>query len=266
MSENIVVIRRVQHERWHKIPWEDMPPKALVISPFIDHNSMKYVVGLSAAEIKKYSKLLGKDLTPNYDPEVPHPFWDDPMVYLKIEGDKLVLNLDEPLGYIKYRIALHHPAVANSLETYEKGLFPEAECYIDDRRRKIEQRSKDAKTKAKAFKLFAEMPLDRKLAVLSILTGASYRGAPEDEIDAALYDEIENSATRFIDVASMNPREMMLRALIVEAQYNRIVSRQHDGYYFFDEKLGDSLEDAARYIARSDKKMLLEKLREKVMG
>ena len=82
----------------------------------IDKIRMRYNNGLTPEEEKEYSEKIGIDLDSRYTLR-PHSFCESEAGKIKLQNVPFVLDLDNPIEYVRYRIAM-----ASGYLTYSIGL------------------------------------------------------------------------------------------------------------------------------------------------
>ena len=84
MSSVKVEIRPIESKRWHNKTGQESFTRPKKIQALVDGSTMKYATGLSDADIKELAKKgVNYDLSPHYNSETPHPFWDSGMAIIK---------------------------------------------------------------------------------------------------------------------------------------------------------------------------------------
>lgn len=224
-----------------------MRPK--LIRALVDVSKHEYATGLTPKDIEMLkAKGVQYDLSPSFSDSHPHEFWDSSTATIKLGIKPFFLDTENPLDYIKYHILLASKYVANSMREYEEGLYPYATHVIYNEFEEVEEKASRLALRNQAIVKCYKLSLERKKALLMILTGTNYDGKSQNTVDVALEAYIEKDAQKVLDQLSRTDDEIVLHALILQAVMKDII-RHIDGVYKFGEVLlGDSLEKSILFL------------------
>lgn len=208
------------------------------ISLFAGVENGKYKVDISEERIEELSKATGLELSTKYNPQQPHPFYDSAQGKVKLENNTMFFNLADPLNEIKVGILRGHPKVANSQEEFEQGLWPDAEFVIYDAQVEVSQKATRAEKKMKAYSIAAKIDVEKKQALISIITGEDVRKQGTAYIDGRIDEIIERDIDTFIKYAEKANQDIMLLGIIANAKAFGIISEKDGQLRFGDIALG----------------------------
>jgi len=245
-----VEIRPIEKKKWHgKTGTEDFAqPK--VIEALIDSTNNVYQTGLSEEETVKYSALLKEDLSSNISLDgKPHPFYGHKKGQLKLANRTLFLDTEKPLEYVKYKMALASPFVANSMRDYESGLTPKATHVIFDEHAEIAKKASKIQLKNKALKISLGMTVAEKADVIQIIRNKRVKGQSQDFIDVLVDDIIGTNPSEFIRIAEMDKAEVHIRATILEGLHKNVLTKEGSAIYHLGDVIGYDYEATVKYFA-----------------
>ena len=130
---------------------------------------------------------------------------------------------------------------------------------IYDEKGEIQKEAVQAEVKAKANKLFSELSPAKRLSLLKVFGKAS-DNVSDDFSYAKLYEIVEKEPVRFIEVASMKPAEINVKALIVDLTTKGILRTKGASYLYNDQQIGFDYENTVEYLLNPKNQELLVKL------
>ena len=247
MSKQIQV-RPLDVEKWHGFKGKDDFGKAFTVTPLVDGNSSTYKTGLSPEEIKEYSEIFGMDLTPRYNKEKPHHFWDSETPAVKLERRTNLINVDEPVGYIQSKVLLSSKYVANSIQEYQEGLWPDAQFVIVDEDVDNEIAASKIELVEEAIIKASSLSTDKKAAIVLILSGKLAKGKSDNFIKVALRKEIDKDPGEVLRLMKMDAKQTATHALVLEALQRFILTKAGHRIMYHDSSLGDSVYEVVDYL------------------
>src|SRR5690606_24896149 len=96
ITKRTVRIKKLDLKSWHGKTGKEDFSRPKTITALVDGSTGKYKTGLTEAEEKYYSNLLGAELNSNFSINEPHPFWDTAAGRFRLTNGTTVLNLDNP--------------------------------------------------------------------------------------------------------------------------------------------------------------------------
>ena len=265
----IVEVKPIIRPRWYKDPEKArLFSRPRVIKATVDTQKGMYKVDIPEKRLKQLEKITGYDLSLTFVPGRPHPFWDGKLGEVKLEHKTNIFNTENILHEIALGILKASKWVANSLEEYENGEYPEADFYIFNQEEEIKQKVSKAKLRKKAYNILSKLTTERKKAIAQILYDELYEHQSEDYVEGKLYEALEDDALleRFVELAEMDAEDVVLYNMVIEASYKGILTRRGHSVYFMDERIGYDVMDAINYLKDEDnqsvKIMIMERLQE----
>ena len=110
----LVEVRPIERERWHGFKGKDAITRPVVLEAFLSNVTGKLATGLTPEDQERLEKLTGYDLSSDYNPNKPHPFWSSPAGFVKLEHKTNIFDTSKPIDEIKVKMIKDHDLVANS--------------------------------------------------------------------------------------------------------------------------------------------------------
>lgn len=266
MKETIVRIKPLDLEKWHGKHGQESfaQPKGLEV--LYDSATGKYATGLTDEEAEKYGKLLGVNLSNVFNPNEPHPYWSTQAAKIKLPNKLMVLHIDRPQDYVKWKNLLANKRVANSLHDYNMGRYPDATHYIEDEQAEVAEKANKFQQIQAAHKLAAKMSNDQKAAIVRIIMDVPVNKNSSDFIDVKLGEIFEDKAmlAKFVTYANIDKKELTLRAQLLDCIYRNILTKEGSSIHYMGDQIGFDFEDTVKYFLdpqnQSLKIAILEKL------
>lgn len=260
----LVEVRPLNIKKWHGKEGKESFTQPKTIEALYDRKTGRYATGLTEEEAEKYSKLLGVDLSDIFNPSVPHSYWGTKAASIPLENNTILFNTEKPVDFVKVKVLKASKFVANSMKEYEQGLFPEATHVIYDESEEISLRASKVQLKNKAIKLADKMSSDEKINIIQILSEKSLKGRSNDFIDVEIDRLITDKTDDFIKYAKMDKQEVFSRAIILEAIYKNILTKEGAAIVYMNEEIGSDFEAAVDWFTTTTnsklKVAILEKL------
>ena len=260
----IVEVRPIETKRWHGKTGQQSFSQPTVIEALFDMNTGQYATGLSEEEKTVLEKNTGYDLSPEFDPEKPHPFWSTNTARVKLGNKTTIFDTSKSLDTIKVRLLKASRFVANSMREYEEGLYPEAVFVIYDENEEVQKKATKIQQRNKARKLASKMSIDERINIIQILDGKSLRKQSPDFIDVAVEDLVLNGTEEFIKWAEMDKGYTYVRASILEGIHRNILTKEGNAVYYMGDRIGDTIDDACTYFIDPNNQRLKASILEKL--
>lgn len=226
-----------------------------IIEAFVDKGV--YLTGLTDDERKYLEAITGYTLHNHYNPYSEHPFYEKMIGRMKLENKTMLLNLEEPMSYIKYKMLLNHPLVANSLSDFENGLNPQATHYIvDNEEEELKELQKASKYK-EADSLWNNLNTPGlKRSALSVLMNSDCSFMSPDTVEARLLNIKNQEVSNFNEVAKQ-PKDILTNKALLISAISKIIVIHKDGMYTYnDTLLGNDLDAAATFLSNPQNQQL----------
>lgn len=249
MENNIVTIKPLELDKWHGKKGREQFNQPHVIRVLVDKFG-KYATGLDEKTRTELEDKLGYNLSDVYIANVAHEFWDSAAGKISLPAvNDLKLDLSNPLQKLKYYNIKASKYVANSIQEYNLGEYPEATHYIFSDENEIENKVTGAKSRQLGYKLLAEMPDGKKNALGWILLGQDLSKQSTDYKDVKLEEFLLSSPKQFVEASQMNKEELQGRKLILEGVSKGVLTKDSAGAFFYlGNKIGFDLPTAVHYI------------------
>lgn len=259
-----VEVRPVEIEKWHGKKGKESFNQAKTLQVLYDVNTGGYATGLTEEEREKYEKLTGLDLSPTFNPEKPHPYWDSKAGQIKLENSTNIFDISKPSDYIKVKNLKASKFVANSVKELEEGDYPDAMFVIYDEEEEVAKKASKIQSKNKAVALVSKMSIEEKTNLVIILSSKYLKGRSQDFVDVELDSIIEKDPSEFVKYAKMDKAEITTRAAVLEAIYKNILTKEKGSIYYMSERIGLDYEEAVEWFRdpqnQKIKVAILEKL------
>lgn len=240
----LVEVKPIQKEKsWHGKTGKDSFTQPKVIEVLYNTATGKYATGLTEAEAKKYTVLMGVDLSDKFNPAEPHPYWGTQAARIKLENRTMIFNDEKPSDFVKIKNMKASQYVANSQADLEAGKYPEATHVIYDESEVIELSASKIERKHECISLAIKMSLEEKAQVVQILSEKSVAKRSQSFINVELDKIIERAPEEFLKYAKMDKQEVYIRATVMEAIQKNILTKEAGAIYYMGERLANSFED-----------------------
>jgi hypothetical protein len=266
----LVEVKPLPLKKWHGKQGRESFGQPKIVEVLINTETGRYQTGLTEEEAAHYGKLLGVDLSDTVEFEKPHPYWSTKPSWISLPNSTAIFNTDKPSDYVKVKNLKASHKVANSMEAWENGEFPNATHVIFDETEEVENKATKIALQQNAIALLPKMTQEDKIAMVTILSDKhkSVRNQSESFITVELDELIKNKATEFIRVAKMGREEVSLRAKILDLVNVNVLTKEAGSYYYMGELIGMDYEDTVDWFKNPQnakmRVMMLEKLEKKV--
>jgi len=248
-------------DKWHGLSEGDTLNTSVIVYPYVDPDTMKYRTGLTEKDIEWLrSKGIKDDLSDDFDPNKPHPFWESPRVATKLPRASILLDSTKPYDFIKIKYLQQHPIVAKSLDEWKSGLADKATHYFVNSMEQIAKKAAITELKANAYAKLLKLSRQEKLNIVTILSGKNFKNISDDELQAELGALIEKDPEAVLDLMKDSKERVTIKAIVQKAVSKGIIKKGVLGYKYFDIKLGQDIEDAVDFLSLPENEELLAKI------
>lgn len=261
----LVEVRPIHIKKWHEKTEKESFTQKKTIRAFIDPDTRKYATGLTE-EDKQYliEKMGFKGDLDDSDLGEPHPTWDSSDMRVQLHNRTMFFNKAVPSDFIKIAIMKASPFVANSMEDYENGLYPQATHVIFDESQHIEAKASKIELRNKCIIEAAKLSKERKLNLIVALGGKNLKNQSDNYIVEALDKFIFEDAERVYRFMKREPKELADFALVLNCLQRNILRKDGHKIMYLDEIIGHDVEDVVDYISKDEnqpfKLILIEKV------
>lgn len=264
-NPNIVEIRPIEVKKWHGKSGKDAFTQEHSSQILYNPRTGKYDTGLTEEEIKKYTDMMGVDLSDNFNPNSPHPYWSTKTAQLKFPNKTLILDISKPIDYIKFKNYKASPFVANSEKEYQEGMWPQATHILYDETEHIEIEAHKLNKKKEAYKIADKLTKEQKVALIQIILDVSVRKQSNEYIDVKLGEIIEGEFINdFLKYSKADKQFVYVKGMVVEALYKNVLTKEGSGIYYMSDILGHSVDDVTEYFLNPQNQEIKARILEKL--
>ena len=264
-----IEIRPIATKRWHGKEGEDSIQRPTKLYPLADPATMQYATGLSytgkydhpdnkgnLTEAEFYGRLLKQDLSPQFDKNTPHPFWDSPQAAIVLDNKPVFLDTSKTLDYIRHKVARASKYIANSKKEYDEGKFPYATHVIFTEEEDKEEKASKIAIKNKVIVKLQSMSAGAKIQLATILTGKTCKKQSANYIDVILDEEINKNAKDVLRYMEMDKTDISIHALVLEALHFNVLRKIKHQIFYQDSMIGMDVLDVVDYLKQEDNQEL----------
>lgn len=282
-----VQVKPVQVTKWHEKKGQESFTRGKVIRALVNPDTMTYATGLNyvdkdfedpdnskskITEAEYYSKLLKADLSPQFDMDKPHPFWDSRMASIKLENRTQLFDVKKnPLDYIKWKLMKESKFIANSQKEVEEGVFPEATHVLFDESEEVEVKASKAAIKRQAYTETGKLSKGQKIELIMILSGEedyykakNLKGKSDDFVEAELDRLLELRPADIVRYLKGNKESNATHALVLEALQKHSLKKDGHKIMYHDSVLGQDVLDVVIYLNKPENQELKLRIMEQV--
>ena len=249
-----VIIKPLPIKRWHGKEGKEDFRRPVKIRALVDPKTGRYATGLTEKDIKMLQEKYGIDwdLSDIYDFDNPHPFWDTKKATLVLDNQTIILDTNNPIDFIKWKLARASKFVANSIDEWEEGLYPDATHYIYDETEEIRKKSKRVEVKKRAIMKWVKLSRERKVKVVTILLKKSAKDFSDEKLEVEFFEALDKNAANVLDILNLSVADLNSLSLVVEAVANNIIRKNKGKYYYGDIFLGTKYNDIVEFLKDED--------------
>ena len=252
-----VIVKPIIKERWHglhKIGRAKFQDTTDTFQPLFDRSIGGLATGLDKEDEKRLGGAVGADL--NNAPS--NEYWQN--FKIKLEDKTMFFDTNIPLQELQLKVLQASRFVANSQKELDDGLWPSAKYVIYDEKDEMEKQATEVSNKAKAVEVFSKLAPSKKNDLLKVY-GNFVENSSEDWVYTKLYEIVEDNPIDFIKTASMNSKEIGVRALIFDLERMGIFRRKGAAYLYNDQQVGFDYDDTVDNLLNPKAQELLVKLK-----
>ena len=249
-----IEVRPIERKRWHGKTGKENFTRPKKIQALVNSDTMLYATGLSDEDIRtlKEKHKVNYDLSPNFNEENPHPFWDSSSAVVKLENATMFFQTEKPLDFIKVKLMKASKFVANSMKDYEEGLFPEATHVIFDESEEIELKATKVAIKKKAIVESTKISKDKKIQLIMIIAGKDAKGKSDNFVEVQLDKILESNPKDVLRYIEMDDTSVSLHSLILECLQKSILRKDGHKILYHDSVLGGDIYDVIAYLSEDE--------------
>ena len=241
-------VRPIERKTWHGKKGEESFARPKTLQALVDSETLEYATGLTKEEEEEYGKILKQDLSRQFNPSEPHPFWDSKMTKIKLENHTQFFNPTNPLEFIKIKILQASKYVANSVADYEAGKFPEATHVIHDQTEENKVKASKIQIKKKAIIESNKLSKTRQIQLVMVLAGKNLKNQSTDFIEVEIDKLIEKDPRKVVDFINKDKEYVAVEALILECLQKNVLKKVGHKILYHDSVLGVDVYDVVDYL------------------
>ena len=248
-----IEVRPIERKKWHNKSGKESFTRPKKIQALVDADKNEYATGLTKEDITKLKeKGVTYDLSPNFNQEQPHPFWDSSMAVVKLENATMFFDTKNPLDFIKVKVLKASKYVANSMKEYDEGLFPDATHVIFDENEEVEVRATKVAIKKKAVIESAKLSKDKKIQLIMIIAGKNVKGQSDNFVEVELDKITDKKPREILKYIEMDANRVALHSLILEALQKSVLRKQGHKILYHDSVIGNDIYDVISYLQEDE--------------
>ena len=248
-----IEVRPIEAKKWHGKVGQESFTRPKKIQALVDARTRTYATGLTPEDIEKLkTKGITYDLSNMYNPDVAHPFWDSSAATIKLENHTMFFDLDNPIDFIKISILKASKFIANSVEEFEQGLFPDAHHIIYDESAQASVKASKIEIKNQAILAGTKLSLDQKIKIILVLGGKNCKNQSSDFVSVELDKIIQRDPEEFLRLTKMDKKQTSNHALVIEALQKSVLRKDGQRIYHMDSPLGLDEIEVAEYLSKDE--------------
>ena len=260
-----VEVKPIDRKKWHGKTGKESFAQPQTIQALANAETMEYAVELTEEDHEFFkNKNVNYDLSLQYNPEEPHPFWDTKTPRIKLENRTMFFNKELPLDRIKVGIMRASKFVANSKKQYEEGGYPEATHYIHDESREVERVASKISLRNDAIIETTKLNPERKIHIIKVLKGTNLKNQTPDFIIKEMDKLIEKNPEAVLRAIRREPKETATLSIVYEALDKGVLREDGHTIKYMDSTLGTSPEEVMEYFMKDKNQEFYLLIRQKL--
>lgn len=255
VTERIIKIKPITKDSWAGM--NRFPKCKDTIAPLQRNGA--YAVDLGTDEdrrdLEKKLDLKQGDLSPF------SKFWRDFTVH--IHDKELILDLENPMDYISYKVLMASPRVAESDKDEDRVKKPKAEYAIFNEEEKAKRENMKVTLKKKAWKIFNSSSAKQMRDILKLL-GVQAHNATTEIVENKLSEIVENSPEKVI--AIKEDSQFKMKVFLSDCIRVKALRRNAGAYFYGDIHLGHDEERTIVFLEDPENQEILLALKKKLQA
>lgn len=261
-----VFIKPLARDKWHGKTGKDDFSRPKVIEVLVDRETGRYATGLTEEEAKSYGTRMGVDLSDLFVPGEAHPYWSTKAAMISLPNHTIILDDLKDIDYIKIKNLKASSDVANSMDSFDKGEWPEATHVIYDEEEETKTKAGKLTLRNKCILVASRMSVSEKENMVRLLSKKSVKGRSNDFIDVEIDRIIEEEPTEFERYARMDKAEFNTRAILLEGIHDHVLIKDGPAITYMGDMIGSSMEDAVKFFMNPDNQVIKVAILEKIQS
>jgi len=254
LEERIVRIKPITKDNWSGM--NRFPKCKDVIAPTQINGT--YNIGITDKErvdLEERLNLSKNELGPF------SKFWKEYSVI--IHNKELILDLNNPMDYISYKVLMQSPRVAQSDKLEDRQLKPKAEYAIYNEEEKAKRENIKVNLKKKAWKIFATASLKEQRDILKLL-GVNAHTASAEIVENKLSEFVETDPAKVIEIKEQENFKM--KVFLSDCIRIKALRRNAGAYFYGDIHLGHDEEMTILFLENPENQEILLSLKQKLQA
>jgi len=245
-----IEVRPIDKKKWHGKTGKDNFTRPKKFQVLVNSDTMLYDTGLTEEDIDmlKNKHNINYDLSPNFNPEKAHPFWDSSTSTFKMLNATMFFDTTKGLDFIKIKNMKASKFIANSQAEYEQGLYPEATHVMIDETEEVELKATKIAIKKKAIVESTKISRDKKIQLIMIIGGKNIRGKSDGLVEVELDKLLEKNSKDVLRYIQMDDTEVSLHSMVLECLQKSILRKEGHKIFYHDSVLGGDVFDVIKYL------------------
>lgn len=262
---SIVEVRSIERDKWHGLKGKDVLTRPVTIEALLSNVTGKLATGLTPEDKKRLEGLTGLDLSDEYVPNRPHPFYSSKAGEVKLNYGTNIFDTSKPLEEIKIKLLKASDLVANSQKEFDEGRYPEAVFVIYDEREEFEIKAAKTEIRRQVILETDKLTPERKAEIIQILLGINVRNQSDNFLNVRLEEAVDKKgADVVLNLIKRDKARTSLHALILEALHKNILRKEGSSYLYMDDQIGFDLESTIDYLQDKKNQALKAQIIEKM--
>ncbi len=257
-----IELRPIDKDAWHGKTGVDNFDRGSTIECAVLKS--QYQTGLTPNERLFLEDATGFDLSSNFNPNRDHPFYGTLIGRVKLENRTLIFDLSIPLDFIKYKLCLANPMVANSLEEYNTGVSPLATHYIHDETKSEETEIRLMSYVKEAQKLHETLTPKEQRIVLTALTSSDCSNLTEEGVDARLTSYRLANVHKFLETVKQPKDVLQVKAILILGISKNVLDVSEGSFSYNGITLGHDVDSAAKMLINPENQSIRIQISEHV--
>lgn len=260
----LVEVKPLPINRWHKKKGKEVFSQAKTIEVLYSEELGKLNTGLTEEEAEEYGGKMGVDLSDKFNPDEPHTFWSTKASWIILPNQTLIFNDIKSTDFVKIANLKASKYVANSMKEYEEGKWPDATHVIFSEEEEMELKASKFQVIQSCSVELVKASLDRKVALIQILSNKNVKGRSQDFIDGVMSEIVMEKPEELLKALQMDRDEVVLRSMVLELLQKNILTTQSGGINYMGAKIAFDYEDAVKYFKDPNNSEMKVRLLEKI--
>lgn len=225
-------------------------------APIVDGRTRQYKVALSEERLEALAQHFNADLSLSVPlNDEAHPFWTSPLTTVKLEPGTNFFDTSNPVDELRLAILKCWPDVAGSWSEYVANPTDEVKWYIYSEEEELVAKESKADKKRRAFSLYEDLTVEKMIQLAITVKGVNLKGKSEKYVRSYVWEKMVEDAefiSSFIRFGEMTPEELTIHYIIAYHHATGTIVKKGMSYYYNEELLGTTLEQAVQNLMMDD--------------